>query len=450
MSMIAGSKHCTKSELDLFAVPLTNTSIEEGGWAEYYPTSSGENGPLVFEIKDTDHDYIHLGKTTLQLSLEFVNWDTTALKFKKEDNSTELVTTWGPINNFASTIFNQIEVSLGGVNIEPQNTNYAYKALVSDLINGGIEAKQSLMQCAMFFKDTAGQMNSTETDLTKADVNKGLAKRKELVVSSSGTVEVLTRIHSDLFNTDRYLINGVPMIIKLYRQTKSEFLLMSNNKACPVTVKLKSATLLLRKAKISPDILLAHSKALQMACVKYPIRRGHFNTFIMNMGITKYRTPNLSLTVLPIRIIMCMMEQESFTGSFSKNPFNFHHFGLISATLTLNSQNIPYYQGIKTNFDNGSFLRAYNTLFEGIDKPEVGIDISRSEYDKGYTFISFDLTPDLCSSDHFNLLKTGNLVLDLDFKNPLEKVTILGLYMEYENMLEINAQRAVFADFKTV
>jgi hypothetical protein len=89
------------------------------------------------------------------------------------------------------------------------------------------------------------------------------------------------------------------------------------------------------------------------------------------------------------------------------------------------------------------------TLFEGIDKPVFmnGNHINRQEYAHGYTLFVFDISPDLCSGDHFNLLRSGNLVLDLTFDNSLQKAVTLIVYMEYDNMIEINKQRKVFKDY---
>jgi len=42
---------CAKSELDLFTVPPTQTSIESGGWVEYNPISSIADGvPIEFVV----------------------------------------------------------------------------------------------------------------------------------------------------------------------------------------------------------------------------------------------------------------------------------------------------------------------------------------------------------------------------------------------------------------
>ena len=41
------SQECTKSELDLFTIPATQTSINKGQWIEYHPPSNiNDTGPI--------------------------------------------------------------------------------------------------------------------------------------------------------------------------------------------------------------------------------------------------------------------------------------------------------------------------------------------------------------------------------------------------------------------
>ena len=50
-----------KSELDLFAVPPMQTSIEEGGWIEHQPlTSLDSGGPIEFILPGTGDAYLDL------------------------------------------------------------------------------------------------------------------------------------------------------------------------------------------------------------------------------------------------------------------------------------------------------------------------------------------------------------------------------------------------------
>ena len=48
------SCECAKSELDVFSVPLTQTSIEYGNYVEYHPLSSiTDSGPFEFDVSSS-------------------------------------------------------------------------------------------------------------------------------------------------------------------------------------------------------------------------------------------------------------------------------------------------------------------------------------------------------------------------------------------------------------
>ena len=60
------SCECTKSELDLFSVPPTQTSMEYGSWVEYHPlTTLADGSPIEFEVSGTGDDYVDFGNTLL-------------------------------------------------------------------------------------------------------------------------------------------------------------------------------------------------------------------------------------------------------------------------------------------------------------------------------------------------------------------------------------------------
>ena len=55
---------CTKSELDLFSVPPTHTSMEQGSWVEYHPMTIVTDGsPIEFDISGMGEDYIDNANT---------------------------------------------------------------------------------------------------------------------------------------------------------------------------------------------------------------------------------------------------------------------------------------------------------------------------------------------------------------------------------------------------
>ncbi|CAF0802675.1 unnamed protein product [Brachionus calyciflorus] len=113
-------------------------------------------------------------------------------------------------------------------------------------------------------------------------------------------------------------------------------------------------------------------------------------------------------------------------------------------------QSAPYYKPLEFNFAENQYIREYYRLFGNIDKPvfATGNDISRFDYHYGYSLFAFDLTPDLCSGDQFNLIKSGNLDLALAFSQSLDSSIVVIIYMEYDNLVEINNNYEVSHDYK--
>ena len=60
------SQECTKSELDLFTIPATQTSITKGQWIEYHPLSNiTDTGPIEFNVSGTGEEYMDLDRKSV-------------------------------------------------------------------------------------------------------------------------------------------------------------------------------------------------------------------------------------------------------------------------------------------------------------------------------------------------------------------------------------------------
>ena len=74
------SCECTKSELDLFEVPPTQTSVEHGNWEQKGLTSAlTDQGPYEFAVSGAGDEYIDLANTYLFVEAHIVADDDTAL-----------------------------------------------------------------------------------------------------------------------------------------------------------------------------------------------------------------------------------------------------------------------------------------------------------------------------------------------------------------------------------
>jgi len=66
------SCECTKSELDLFIVPPTQTSIETGTFVEYNPIATISQGtPIEFSVTGAGQEYLDLSIHSYMLEHRF-------------------------------------------------------------------------------------------------------------------------------------------------------------------------------------------------------------------------------------------------------------------------------------------------------------------------------------------------------------------------------------------
>jgi len=431
------SCECTKSELDLFGVQPTQTSVQEASIVEYQPISSVQNdAPLDFDVPGTGEDYIDTANVLLYVRAKITRNDGTALAG---------ASTAAPVNLMLHSMFSQVDISLNGTLISSSTNTYPYRAMYETLLSYGEDAKKSQLTCELFYKDDAGRMDSTViAEAEGVQPNGGLQSRRTHVVGSR-EFDMIGRIHGDIFFQERYLLNEVGMRLKLVR-SKDAFCLMGENDA---KLHITHASLFVRKVKLSPSVFLAQAKALENATAKYPIKRTVCKAFAIPQNYRDITYEKLVSGQLPTRLVVGLVNNASFNGRRDRNPFYFQHYNLSEIAVYLDGQQQHSLKPIQPNFELGQFVRAYNTLFSGTGKlnRDEGIQISRDEYDKGYTLYAFDLTADLAEDDHFSLVKQGNLRLALKFANPLPHTVTVITYAEFDNVIELDRDRNVLLDF---
>ncbi|CAF1095805.1 unnamed protein product [Brachionus calyciflorus] len=286
----------------------------------------------------------------------------------------------------------------------------------------------------------AGEFDNIKFSLTDDEkkwqdipkMNTRLLNRKAILSRGSSKIELIGRLHCDIFNSDRYLINNISMNLKL------------------IPISIDSAILLVRKAQINPSVMLGHAMALEKTSAKYPIKRVVVKQHTIGLGVSSKVISNISHSSLPSRVVIGMVTNSAYDGSLTLNAFNFRHFNLSKLNLMVDGQSSPYYKPLKFNFAENQYIRGYYSLFENIDKPvfATGNDISRLDFPNGYSLFAIDLTPDLCSGDQLNLIRSGNLDLALTFSQSLDTSIVVIIFMEYDNLVEINNKYEVSYDYK--
>ena len=293
-----------KSELDLFAVPPTQTSIEDGRWIEHQPlTSLDSGGPIEFILPGTGDAYIDLANTNLLIRAKVVRAVGTELASD---------TPVAPVNNWLHSLFSQVDVYLNDTLVTPSSNTYPCRAYVDTLLIYGAEAKTTQLTSQLWYKDTAGYMDATTAD----GGNTGLVERRRHI-SESRVVEMMGRLHVDLFLQDRFILNGVSVKIRLVR-SKDAFSLMASGQNPDYKVQIVDAVLFARKAVLSPTVQMAHIKALEKGTAKYPIRLVDCKVYTIPQGAMSHTHENLFLGTLPKRLILRCIDNDAYNGEYSK------------------------------------------------------------------------------------------------------------------------------------
>lgn len=431
------SCECAKSELDIFSILPTQTSVESGGWVEYNPISSIADGtPIEFVVGGSGQDYLDLANTQLYVRAQIVQGNNADI-----DNNNHV----GPVNLWMHSLFSEIDMKLNDTLVSSTNNTYAYRAYLETLLSYGPAAKQSQLTSALYYKDIATHLENANPH-DQAGLNTGFKKRHAFLEDSS-IVDMIGCIHNDLFFQDKYLPNDVSMRIRLVRQ-KDAFALMSSEQNPGYKIKIVDCKLFVRKAKLSASVFVAHAKALELGNAKYPIRRVVCKTFTVPRGNLDFSQENLFSGQLPTRLVIGCVDNDAFNGSYAKNPFNFKHYGLSQLKLYLDGQQ-QHIKPLEPNFATNQYISSYMSLFSGTGKQQKdeGIDIERGDYPGGYALYAFDLTPDLGENDHFNLNHEGSLRVDIKFANPLPNTINVICYAETQNVIEIDRNRNVIFDY---
>ena len=474
------SKRCDKSEVDLFRVPPTQQSLERGRWIDYAPLSSVENAnsAITFLIAGTD-EYIDLSKTILTVTGKITKKDGTS---KLDGNDQSNV---APVNNFLHSLFRQVDVYLNGKQVTPAMGTYANRSYIETLLNYDVSAKQSQFSSALYYKDTAGQMekvgalassktfnyrtaqgSGSSTDASDKlyvpeSGNVGFAKRHQFI--KNGNRFVLSGpIFADIFMTDRLLLNMMDLKVVLNRSSDA-FSLMEIGNSSPIepTVQLSDVVLKVRKVRVDQSVSDGVERMLKQTPALYPIRRVECKILTIPANLPNVRQDNIFSGIIPNSFVVGLVHVDATTGEYGKNPYNFQHFGVTSVSLTANGQEIPfklltlkYPKDANGKIDPANdteldFDEAYNTLFSGTGKiySNAGLDITREDYPGGYALYAFDLTPDMCkSADYFNTVQRGSLTLSLTFGDSKDHALGMVCYGDFENIIRIDSERNAIYD----
>lgn len=315
-----------KSELDVFSVKPVQSNVLKTEEVEYKPLSSLEKATTI-EFLSLGHldTYRDLSSIYLKLKVKLVADHT---------NKAHTDSKVGVCNNILHSLFRNCSLYLNGKPIAQTDNNYNYRSYFENLFSYGTESADIHLEGCGWSLDTAGEMDSMAEKK-----NLALDKRKKQF-GKSQTVELMGRVHADLLNQPKFLINGIDLRL-IFTLEKPDFYIMTDTAADTSYLQILDATLFMNHVTVNPSILLAHQAVLTKQNAVYPYKRVEIKTYTISPGSLTMTIDNAVLGQLPNLILIGILDNVAFNGSRSKNPFNFAHNKMTQLYLVINGVQVP-------------------------------------------------------------------------------------------------------------
>ncbi|TWW53983.1 hypothetical protein D4764_0287180 [Takifugu flavidus] len=342
---------------------MTQLSIDEKTYTEISPLSAiTDGGPIEFFIPGDGDRYLDLNDTLLHLRVKITNPNGSNLA-----NDAAV----GLINYPLNTIFSQCDVTLGDRLISQSSATHPYRCMIETLLNFSPDTLSSQFTGGLFYKDTAGSVDSI---VLVNGPNNGLTRRAASTARSR-EVHLLGPLHGDIFFCERLLLNSVDLRIKLTRANDAFCLMGARDSA--FSLKVLGASLFVKKVAVSPAVRVCNQE-------------------------------NLFLGSIPKYVVLGMVHHEAFTGRRDLSPFNFRHYDIEYLALCQDGRQVPA-KAFQPDFNNGVSVREFYNMFlaTGRHLKDLPLSISRDDFNDGYSLFVFNLNPS-DDNDALSTVSNGN------------------------------------------
>jgi len=412
-------------------VPPTQLTVERVIDIEYRPINNVDTiSPIIFNFSSPQDEYLKLDEMYLSWKVDVEIVKTVGELAATDFDNIHFV------GNAMHSMIKQIEFEINGKHISNLPQNYAYRAFIETLLGHSSDARKTLLETALWNENFKTKIVANTAKLSKPD-----------------SIHMMGKIHTDLGFQSRYLVGGTSVNIEITLNPTPFYLLLGENISAKIS--LSEVTLRIQKAKVSRDIVDAHLKAMEIAPAKYPITRSEVRQVILPTGISDVWIDNFIIGQLPRRMFLFMVDNKSFSGSYTTDPFKFENNNITHICAYIDGTPYPS-QPYQPDFGANKYMREYIGLFDALNQnsTDVTCTINKAIYKSDKTIFGFNFSSDLSNGcgleGHVNLIKKGTLRVQMKFKEALSKPINVLAFCEFDNIIEIHGNGDVTSNINTL
>ncbi len=422
------------SKFDSFSDVFRDNSIAKEFVKAFTPISSMTD-VIQFNVLPTTFSFMDLSKTRLKVRLELFDTATDELV-----GTTDAVSS---ISNSLESLFRNVEVQMNDVDLEPYvGVNHPYKAYINSVLHSAPSYLTSIGGMKAFYPDSPGHFNT----FTLKGSNQGFNNRQSLY-EKTGETELSGFIDLDICNTNKYIPNGVGLNFKFFLSSPN-FYLVTSNDAKTYNYKITLCTLYISYIDPHINIFNAFNDAIANKMAVYPYVKSCIKSYVISSGVRSASLDNIITTSVPDEIIICLISNDAYVGTYKTNPFFFETFNLNFISLTyegseLNGMSMnPIFPTESDSYET-TYSYVYINMFLENGIHDKGNLIGPHDYVKGYFLIKYSLPNSLKYSPTKTSGSPGITRLSLGFAKETTKSITLLVYTRTKSYYGIDSKKNI-------
>ena len=344
------------------------------------------------------------------------------------------------INLPTSSFFSDVRLVIYDKPVEGTGNMYAYQSMIHDLLQYSNEYKKEVLAISGYFNEDP----TADDEIIGSEKNKSYDKKRAMM---HGGENFIGSINLGLFRQELKIPGFVKMKL-VFTRAPNEFIIDNTTTDKPPKLKCEFTKMYIRTRLVDvvPSVFNAHIQSLKSQNFKYHINRECTFTKTLATGTIQDTMVMSSTSQVPKLLVMTMVRSDAYAGHGAYDPFNFQHFGLKSAKLSINSAAYPSSDAFEPVWTKNGFMSEYHTL-NSIGGQSNMCGITPYAYTNGRFFMVWNLCPDKLLDGAAEIVRPGVLSLEISFSQGLQQSVHVLMYGVYDNTIEITHDKDVIRNW---
>ena len=424
----------TTSKLDYWSPLVVENGVKKSYTIEIRPQSIATDGPIDFHLAADPEKFIDIASLTLHGKV--------GIRYKDKTGGWQTVTNLnkcGVINNVYHSLFSCVTVKVNDCEIgDIANNSYPYTSYLQTLLGtSSSQAANHILQQRGFIKDSPQELKSLANPSITKPVTSAFQQRRKAFLSND-FLDFNIPLHNDLMSVEKYLPPNTKLTFTLRRSPDDFVLWKTETEATEYKIVLEDLHMKVKFLEVYPDVMKNHQKLLkESAGLRIKYTQNILKTFAVPAGAVELKQHNLFFgNRLPDRVYLAFVEQESYNGNISKNPFNFETAGMSEASLIVNGMSEPsppycYEPNVNERDLYFNFLENTGTASFELDS----VNVTFEDFKGGYFIVPFDRSPTKDNGLYTHKSEGGNMTINVKCRTPIQKNFMVLVFASYESAL---------------